>query len=131
MDGPALVFVYGLLMKGEPLHAHLAGAQFVARARVAGTLWSLGTYPGLTDGSGDARGELYRLDDPATALDVLDDVEEYDPSDPARSLYVRSIRRATTEAGAQLDAWVYLYNASTASAQRIASGDWRSYRPER
>lgn len=123
-----LVFVYGLLMKGQELHAHVAGGTFVGEGSVRGVLWSFGRYPGLTDGDDEVRGELYRFDDLASALDVLDDVEEYDPSDPAGSLYVRSVRPVRTSTGQPVDAWTYVYNRAVADATRIASGDWRSRR---
>ena len=126
MPQPQLVFVYGLLMKDQPLHHHMSGGTFVSEGSVHGKLWSFGRYPGLTDGSGTVRGELYRFDDLAAALDVLDDVEEFDPTDPAGSLYLRSARRVRTSSGDEVDAWVYTYNQETSGARAIASGDWRS-----
>ena len=124
MAEPQLVFVYGALMHGCDLHHHMKGGEFAGEGRVAGTLVSLGRYPGLIEGSGSVRGELYRFADLAAALDVLDDVEGFEPTDPANSLYVRVARRVQTDDG-DVDAWVYRYNGSTEGAQRIPSGDWR------
>src|SRR5690348_5639727 len=86
---PSLVFVYGLLMRGNELHHHIESGEHVGDGRVKGALVSLGRYPGLIEGSGSVRGELYRFADLPSALDVLDDIEEFEPTDPARSLYLR------------------------------------------
>ena len=120
---PALVFVYGLLMRGHELHHHMESGEFVGEGRVDGVLISLGRYPGLIEGPGTVRGELYRFADLPSALDVLDDVEEFEPTDPSRSLYLRIAMRAKTDDG-DVDAWVYRYNGPTEGAQLIRSGDW-------
>src|ERR1700694_1005568 len=86
------VFVYGSLMQGCELHHYLAFAAFVSRATTRGRLFSIGHYPGMTEGDGTVHGELYRFTDVAVALEVLDEVEDYDPSDPEGSPYVRVLR---------------------------------------
>src|SRR5688572_8924061 len=74
---PALLFAYGTLMRGYPLHRVLArGAAFVGEGHVRGTLLDLGRYPGLVAGSGRVAGELYRLERPEL-LPVLDREEGY------------------------------------------------------
>src|SRR5215472_2106541 len=120
---PVLVFVYGLLMRGHDLHHHMESGEYVGDGSVKGALVSLGRYPGLIEGSGTVRGELYRFADLPAALDVLDDVEEFEPTDPSRSLYLRIPIRVRTNDG-EVDAWTYLYNGSTDDAQPIPSGDW-------
>jgi len=121
-----LVFVYGSLMRGLYLHHLMEAGTFVGEGTARGMLVSLGRYPGMVEGSGVVRGELYRFDDLPGALDVLDDIEEYDPADPAASPYVRVERPVTTSDGTQLDAWLYVYRGSVAGAPRIDGGDWRS-----
>lgn len=101
----------------------MESGEFVGDGRVDGALVSLGRYPGLIEGSGSVRGELYRFADLPSALDVLDDVEEFEPTDPSRSVYLRLAMRVRTDDG-EVDAWVYRYNGPTDGAQRIASGDW-------
>ena len=120
------IFVYGALMNGCELHQHMRGAEFLGRASVSGLLYSTGRYPGLKDGSGVVRGELFRFSDIAVALEVLDEVEGYDPLDPAASEYVRDIRSVRLEEGPTQPAWVYLYNREVEDGQRIASGMWVS-----
>lgn len=111
-------------MNGCELHQHMRGAEFLGRATVAGLLYSAGRYPGLKDGSGVVRGELFRFSDIAVALEVLDEVEGYDPLDPAASEYVREMRSVRLEAGPTLPAWVYLYNREVEDGQRIPTGVW-------
>lgn len=120
-----LIFVYGLLMRGLSLHGLLDGARFVSEATTHGTLLSLGDYPGLVEGGGTVRGELYALDDPLVALPRLDAAEEYDPQHPESSRYLR-VERAVRVAGARdARAWTYLYNGSAEGCPAVASGDWR------
>ena len=119
-----LLFVYGSLMRGLELHEQLAGALFVARGRISGTLVSLGEYPGLIEGDGDVHGELYRLDS-AAMLCAIDDLEEYDAQRPEQSLYLRVERDVRLDDGSTVRACVYLYNRDARDVSIIASGDWR------
>jgi gamma-glutamylcyclotransferase (GGCT)/AIG2-like uncharacterized protein YtfP len=125
MTDARFIFVYGLLMRGRELHHHMEGAQFAGEGTTRGTLVSLGRFPALIAGDGAVHGELYRFDDMPGALDVLDDVEEFDATDPDASLYVRVVRPVHMSDGTDVDAWVYLYNRDTKGAPRIKSGDWR------
>lgn len=113
------------MMRGFDLHHYLAGATFIAEGWIAGRLVALGHYPGLLDGDGKVRGEIYRLDDVAASLEALDDLEEFDPADPERSEYLRIVRDVYGEDGAITSAWVYLYNRDASTAPVIKSGDWR------
>ena len=120
------VFVYGGLMRSFNLHHYVAFAAFVARATTRGLLYRVGQYPGMTDGEGIVHGELYRFGDIAVALEVLDEVEDYDPLDTDGSLYVRSLRPVVTDAGSTLLAWTYLYNQDVKGLTLVRDGDWRS-----
>lgn len=122
---PECVFVYGGLMRGFDLHHYLDGSSFVGEGAVRGALVSLGQYPGLVDGDGEVRGEVYHFDDLAAALDILDDVEDYNPADTDHSLYVRVAVPVAMADGGALNAWAYRYNRGADAAPRIASGDWR------
>lgn len=106
----------------------LGAAILEGPARVRGTLFDCGEYPGLVLGGGDwVHGELYRIPDIAARLRHVDREEWYDPADEARSLYVR--RRVTVEMvdGSGREAWVYVYNGPPGPAPRIPSGDWRAH----
>jgi gamma-glutamylcyclotransferase (GGCT)/AIG2-like uncharacterized protein YtfP len=88
---------------------------------LAGVLHDLGAYPGLRTGAGRVNGQLYELDDPARAFDILDVYEGFDPVDPDRSLYVR---RRVPLLEPSVEAWVYLYNREPDPMSVINSGDW-------
>lgn len=126
MTEPQLIFVYGLLMRGLELHHHMESGTFLDEGSTSGVLVSLGNYPGLIDGAGTVRGEVYRFDDLPAALDVLDDVEEFDATDPDASLYLRVARPVKMDDGRDVTAWTYVYNQECAGAPRIESGRWRS-----
>ena len=126
---PEFVFVYGGLMRGFDLHHYMERASFVGEGSTAGVLFSLGQYPGLMDGAGTARGEVYRFDDLPAALDILDDVEDYNPTDPENSLYVRVVRQVRMDDGRTLDAWVYVYNRRVADQAPVPGGNWRNAGP--
>ena len=120
------IFVYGGLMRGFDLHHHLAGATFVCPATARGKLYAIGTYPGMVEGDGTVLGELYTSDDPAVVLEVLDEVEGYDPLDyAATNDYVRVQRSVHTEDGRDVTAWLYLYNRTVSGFELINNGDWR------
>jgi gamma-glutamylcyclotransferase (GGCT)/AIG2-like uncharacterized protein YtfP len=129
MTEPQFIFVYGLLMRGFELHHHMEAGTFVGEGQTDGVLLSLGSYPGLIDGAGSVRGELYRFNDLPAALDVLDDVEEFDATDPDASLYLRVARQVRLDDGRDVAAWTYLYNRTANAAPRIKDGHWRAASP--
>ena len=121
------VFVYGTLMRGFDLHHHMASASFVSTATVPGALYVVDAYAGRVEGGATVHGEVYRFDDIAVALEVLDEVEEYDPLDVPSSAYVRVLRLVRLDKdGRTASAWLYLYNRDTKGLTPIKSGDWRS-----
>ncbi|MGH7355897.1 MAG: gamma-glutamylcyclotransferase family protein [Candidatus Rokuibacteriota bacterium] len=117
----ALLFAYGTLMRGYPLHRVLAPrATLVGRGTVGGTLLDLGRYPGLTAGRGRVRGELYRLDD-AELLGTLDREEGYH--------FRRSRGVVTLARGRRVRAWLYRYRGPLPPrAVAIPQGDYRRVR---
>jgi gamma-glutamylcyclotransferase (GGCT)/AIG2-like uncharacterized protein YtfP len=120
----ARLFVYGTLMRGHALHRVLASAAtLVGEGRVRGRLLDLGDYPGLIDGVGRVRGEIYRLDDPEL-LAVLDRVEGYNFE---RVGYIFERRRATVTLanGRRARVWVYRYRGRRNRGVLIPSGDYR------
>ncbi|HSE96341.1 MAG TPA: gamma-glutamylcyclotransferase family protein [Methylomirabilota bacterium] len=122
------LFAYGTLMTGFGRRPLLGAAILEGPARIRGTLFDFGEYPALVLGGGDwVRGELYQVPDLGTRLPHLDREEWYDPTDEARSLYVR--RRVAVERPdlSAPDAWVYVYNGPPGRGPRIPSGDWRAH----
>ncbi len=115
-----LLFAYGTLMRGLPLHHLIEGrAEFVATGSIGGRLVDLGGYPGALPGeAGTIRGEIYRL--PSTALlTALDSAEG--PEFPRRLTPVR------LDDGRQVQAWTYWFGGSLNGAVSIPHGDYRRH----
>jgi len=105
-------------MKGLSRHRFLAGAaSFVGRGRVQGRLLSLGSYPGLVEGTDSVQGELYRLDRP----EVLADIDREEGYNFERR--TTPVRRAD---GRRAQAWAYWYRGPRTRALAIPEGDWRT-----
>lgn len=123
------LFVYGTLRKGQPEMDRLLGAHAIdiGRGTLQGRLFLIGDFPGakVSENPDDrVHGEIYRLVDAGPALAVLDEYEEYDPTDPNHSLFVRRLAPIRLNDGTTLPAWVYLYNRSIEGLRPIPSGDF-------
>jgi gamma-glutamylcyclotransferase (GGCT)/AIG2-like uncharacterized protein YtfP len=104
-------------MRGYALHRALKRAStFVGEGLVRGRLLDLGHYPGLVDGAGRVRGEIYRLDDPEL-LAVLDRAEGYN--------FDRRRATVTLANGRRVRAWIYRYRGCRERAVLIPDGDYR------
>ena len=117
---PDLLFAYGTLMRGRPLHHLIEGrAEFLAAGSISGRLVDLGGYPGaLPGGMGSIRGEVYRLrsEDLLAALD-----SEEGPEFPRRLTAVR------LDDGREIRAWTYWFTGSVNGAVPIPDGDYRRH----
>ena len=139
------LFVYGTLRGGvgHPMHKLLsAGADAAGSATYAGRLFDLGRYPGAVPGPHSAGadygwrviGEVYRLRDPATVLEALDEYEGCAPSSPQPHEYQRVLQPVRLAGNPEdkggspehraVQAWVYLYIAPLSGARQIESGDY-------
>ncbi|MHB8526535.1 MAG: gamma-glutamylcyclotransferase family protein [Candidatus Acidiferrales bacterium] len=130
-----LLFVYGTLMKGHSDDwQKRAGAHLVGHGRTTGKLYDLGQFPGAVVSS-DPRchieGEVYRLDDISLATEILDEYEEFHPSRPEKSLFIRRELPVVMEDGTEKRAWVYLYNRAVNESDLIQSGNYRERIPTR
>ena len=121
--GADLLFAYGTLMCGLPLHHLIEGrAEFVAAGRIGGRLVDLGGYPGaLPGGAGTIRGEVYRLRS-ADLLTGLDSAEG--PEFPRHLTPVR------LDDGGEVRAWTYWFSGSVNGAGPIPHGDYRRHLAE-
>lgn len=139
---PAYVFVYGTLMRGMAAEAKLLGAgpvRFVGRAKLPGTLYDFGPFPGAVREKPqpmggvpveDVNGEVFELLDPAVpTLAALDAHEGFDMHRPGGSLFLRRRLTVKLEGGGQVEAWTYLYARPIKDARVIPSGDWRQRGP--
>ncbi|MBU1307953.1 MAG: gamma-glutamylcyclotransferase [Gammaproteobacteria bacterium] len=124
------LFVYGTLRQGanHPMHQQLiAHARFVAKARYQALLYQVSYYPAAEPSdkaSAQVIGELYQLLQPELLLPLLDQYEECGEGFPQPQEYRRELQQVTLDSGASVNAWVYIYNRSTAGLRLIASGDF-------
>ncbi len=124
-DGPFsaawdLVFVYGTLMRGFPLHRLIEGrAEYVGSGTIKARLLDLGRYPAaVPDLHGTVVGELYRLRE--TGLwRVLDSAEG-----PQYHRQGVTVRMAD---GREVAAFTYLYVGPPDRGVPIPGGDYRAH----
>jgi gamma-glutamylcyclotransferase (GGCT)/AIG2-like uncharacterized protein YtfP len=125
------VFVYGTLMQGGFWHAPAAeaGIAAITPAQATGTLFDLGDYPALMLGAATPiQGEILTFQDIASALPVLDDIEDAAPDGGASGMYRRTIMTVTDQAGQRRRAWAYVMAPQNlGAAPIIPSGDWRDH----
>jgi len=119
-----LIFVYGTLRRGSArsIFIRFPRSEFIADAKVSGTLYDLGTYPGLLLDESDSKviGEVYEVDD--ETLRELDDFE-------ASSAYLR--KQVDIFVGTQRRVcWIYVPEQNPQfylDRTLITSGDWTEY----
>ena len=120
------VFVYGTLRRGgrNDIARYRPTPLWVGTARIAGTLYDLGAYPGVVlGGSGWVEGEVYAVEpEVEAALDVLEEVAADDSGE-----YIK--RRVRVEVdGRSLDCLVYEIHPSRIAGRRtIDDGDWMAH----
>jgi len=123
-----LLFVYGTLLNGFPLHYHLqkSSVKYLGEGHVEGTLYDLGAYPGAVPSASSSKikGEVYELTDPKK-LKELDEVEGYNPSNPKRSLFVRRRTNVKLVSGQTIPAWMYFLPRMPTKGDLIESGDYK------
>ncbi|HEV2417147.1 MAG TPA: gamma-glutamylcyclotransferase family protein [Terriglobia bacterium] len=128
--GHPFLFVYGTLMQSfQGGLQEKVGAKLVGEGTIRARLYDLGDYPGarLADNGSEnfVKGELYQLSDPERTARILDKYEEYFPSEPLKSLFIRELVTVTLEGGRKRRAWTYLYNRPVDNTKLIPSGDYR------
>ena len=117
-----LVFVYGTLRRGgaRAMSIIFPNSKFIADAKVSGSLYDLGAYPGLllNESNSLVIGEVYEVDD--ETLSKLDDLE-------SSSHYWR--KQVKISLGNQSrKCWIYAPNPEAFSRRTlITSGDWLEY----
>ncbi len=111
-----LLFVYGTLKRGQPLHYLLASARFLGVGRVRGyALYDLGEYPAArpAEPQNFVRGEIYEV--PEEIIPILDEVEDE---------YHRERARVETDSGAILEVELYVFNEELPEEKRLPEGEW-------
>ena len=117
-----LVFVYGTLRRGGAgsMSIRFPNSKFIAEAKVTGSLYDLGAYPGmlLNESNSLVSGEVYEVDD--EILKRLDDFE-------ASSNYLRKQVEISLGSNRKV-CWVYEPDLEFYSHRTlITSGDWIEY----
>lgn len=104
-------------------------AKLIGEGTIRARLYDLGEYPGarLAGNTSDSfvKGELYRLRDPERAIGILDEYENYFPSEPRKSLFIRELVAVMLENRATRRAWTYLYSRPVDDVKLIPSGNYR------
>ena len=115
-----VLFAYGTLMRGLPLHPLIEGrAEFVGAGSIRGRLVDLRGYPGaLPDIVGTIRGEVYRLRSPGL-LAALDSAEGPE--------FRRCQTLVRLDDGLEVSAWVYWFDGSPGRGVLISGGDYRGH----
>ena len=122
------VFVYGTLRRGEERDInHLQPAPvFIGNSQIQGTLYHLGSYPGVRlGGSSPVQGEVYQI---TPELEhQLDAIEAVWPPDGAEYSRQKVQVKICQPTGAVVHLWCLIYEASLARISgmpKIVSGDW-------
>jgi len=130
-ERPTQVFVYGTLRRDpahEMFHLLARAARFVSEARVAGRLYDLGDYPGMTLSPNGkyVKGELYevRPDQWERVIHQLDEYENCRDEDPGPHEYRRELVQAELPSGQAVQAWAYVLNRPAMGLREIPSGDY-------
>ncbi|MEL6942840.1 MAG: gamma-glutamylcyclotransferase family protein, partial [Bacteroidota bacterium] len=95
-----------------------ANSQFIAKGKMNGKLYDLGSYPAAVfepNGEEEVLGNIFELKDEKYTLAVLD---EYEGTE-----YTREQVLIQSEKG-EYQCWVYLYQLPTAGLNLIASGNY-------
>ena len=117
-----LVFVYGTLRRGcaRAMSIRFPNSQFIADARVRGSLYDLGAYPGLIleQSNSSVIGEVYEVDD-----QILNELDEFEAS----SNYRRKQVEISIGTHSRM-CWTYEPDPECYSFHTvITSGDWIEY----
>jgi gamma-glutamylcyclotransferase (GGCT)/AIG2-like uncharacterized protein YtfP len=117
------VFVYGTLRRGQvnDIHRLQPAPRYLGAARIRGTLYDLGPYPGvILGGAGWVQGEVYAVT-PVTEgqLDVIEEVAPVPSGEYARRIV------AVEVAGQRLHCLAYEIDPQRVRGRAvITSGDW-------
>jgi gamma-glutamylcyclotransferase (GGCT)/AIG2-like uncharacterized protein YtfP len=117
-----LVFVYGTLRRGctRAMSIRFPKSQFIAHAKVRGSLYDLGAFPGLIleQSNSLVTGEVYEVDD-----EILNELDNFEAS----SNYRRKQVEVSIGTHRRM-CWTYEPNPESYSFRTvITSGDWIEY----
>lgn len=119
-----LVFVYGSLRRGGAgaMAIRFPNSRFIAEARVSGSLYDLGAYPGLllNESTSLVNGEVYEVD-----VETLGELDQFELSSDYQRKQVQVLMGTERK-----KCWIYVpeYDPEFYSNRKlITSGDWAEY----
>ena len=125
-ESAAILFAYGTLRRGAPMHGLLEGrATWLGPASAAGRLVDLGAFPGLVPAlspSDRVRGDLFAIPDGQRA-ELLEALDRYEGAS-----FERVQQRVAGPDGPAL-AWLYVYRGEVAGHRVLAGGDYLVQEP--
>jgi gamma-glutamylcyclotransferase (GGCT)/AIG2-like uncharacterized protein YtfP len=135
-DAEQRVFVYGTLMRGEPLHdlVRKHDAELVIMAEAPGRLFEVDGHPVLVEPDGPhqfVRGELLSCRDFGGLQRELELLHENRAPIGSAPLCVRKLVPVGMMDGHERRAWAFVCKQPPAGATPIPSGDWREHRGTR
>ena len=126
MSAPKYLFVYGTLRR-DHVPAEMADLMqrldFIGEGSLPGRVIDLGSYPGAVfDESSRSKveGEIYKLPPNSHVLRKLDIYEEFRPSRPRHSLFIREPVFVRTSDGKNLSCWAYRFNTEKLKKRRVS-----------
>ena len=124
------LFLYGTLLPSEApkeIASIVKRLRRLGSAQVRGRLYDFGDFPGaVLDASSRTtiHGQLVALPADVRVLEALDRYEEFDPSDPKKSLFLRKKVMVQMANGSTREGWIYVYNRHPGKAKAIRGGDY-------
>ena len=120
------LFVYGTLLDEDNKYGVYLrdNSKFYSQGTVKGKLYNIGEYPGavLLPNNDDAiYGIILKMDDPETALELIDIYEGFGEGHQQPNEFIRILTDADTENG-PVTCWIYVYNLPTQGLILIESG---------
>lgn len=119
------LFVYGTLMRGFSRAHALSRSQYLGNGYIQGELYNIGRFPGVIEGKDHIVGELYET--PDESLNLLDQIEGYDPEFSPNCLYIRKSCTVYLDTGEITTATAYFYNRPVVDKEKIVHGDYRAF----
>ena len=127
MTEPRYLFVYGTLLSrlGHSMHQVMKQeARFIGPATYQGQMYLVSGYPGaVPSDNADDRvvGEVWELDDPDQAFDMLD---VYEGCEESRPEFKRDRVKVRLDDGREIDSWIYMFDQPIEGRERIVSGNF-------
>jgi gamma-glutamylcyclotransferase (GGCT)/AIG2-like uncharacterized protein YtfP len=129
MKNKGHVFVYGSLKVGGHFAKAFDGVRKnITKASVKGTLFNMGSFPGIVlGGEKTVHGELHLYEDFAQVVRRMDYIEGYRKRNDPRNLYHKNVIEVKTGDGKTIKALVYTLNTDRTGVEGralIEDGIW-------